>query len=200
MPPLTRSRCSKPDGVKGSAGRRNKGVDKQRPPRHTVRKSNRPESEQSGPDPPVSPAANTADATNSFKPPYTLLDYVTKRVAERDVKSSRDLIVSEACLAELASLVKASKATLAAMKRDEKRRKQGRSAMFTREELQEGEDLGAGDQNSSGISLDADREIPGDLVPAQVAQTEGEENQGKRFDTQRFFIPSPGAPEIFFSC
>ena len=197
MPPLLRPRCSKPDGVKGSAERRNKGVDKQRLPRHTVRKSNRPTSEQSGPNPPVSPAAITADATNSFKPPYILLDYVTKRVAEEDVKSARDLIVSESCLAELANIIKLSKTRLAAVKRDEKRRKQGRSAMTTREELQKGEDLWAGNQDSSGISLDADQENSGDSMPANVAQTEGEENQGKRVDTQGLAIPSPA---ILFSC
>ena len=197
MRPLPRSRCSKSDSVKGSAGRRNQGVDKQRPPRHSVRKSNRPTSEQNGPDPPVSAAATTAGATNSFKPPYALLDYVTKRVAEEDVKSSRDLILSEACQADLANLVKVLKARLATVKRDEKRRKQGKPVLFTREELQEGEKLWAADRYSLGISLDADRDYPGDPVPANVAQTEGEDHQGKRVDTQRVSIPSP---EILFSC
>ena len=183
MPPLPQIRCSKSDSVKGSAERRNQGVDKQRPPRHTVRKSNRPTSEQNGPDRPVSAAAITADATNSFKPPYTLLDYATKRVAEKDVKPSRDLIVYEACQADLANFVKVSKTRLASVKRDEKRRKQGRPVVFTREELQKGKDLWAADRHSLGISLDADRDYPGDSVPANVAQTEGEDNQGKRVDT-----------------
>ncbi|KAM0795881.1 hypothetical protein BDR22DRAFT_869354 [Usnea florida] len=177
MPPLPQLRCSRTDGVKGSAERRNKGVDKQRTPRHTVRKSNRATSEQSGPDRPVSAAAITADATNSFKPPSTLLDYVTKRVAEEDVKASTDLIVYEACQADRANLVKELKARLAVVKRDEKRRKQGRSATFTREELQKGEDLWAADRHSLGISLDADRDYPGDSVPDNVSQTEGEDNQ-----------------------
>ena len=197
MPPLPQLRCSRTDGVKGSAERRNKGVDKQRTPRHTVRKSIRPTSEQSGPDRPVSAAAITADATNSFKPPYNLLDYVTKRVAEEDVKASTDLIVSEACQADRANLVKELKTRLAVVKRDERRRRQGRSAMFTREELQKGQELWAADRHSLGISLDADRDYPGDSVPDNVAQTEGEDNQGKRIDTYRFSTPSM---EILFSC
>ena len=197
MPPLPQSRCSKSDSVKGSAERRNKSVDKQRPPRHTVRKSNRPTTEQNGPDPPVAAAAITADANYSFKPPYALLDYVTKRVAEKDVKRSRNLIVSEAFQADRPNFVKALKTRLATVKRDEERRKQGRPVVFTREELQRGEDLWAAERHSLGISLDADREYPGDSVPANVAQTGGEDNQGKRADTQRFYIPSS---EILFSC
>ena len=197
MPPLPQLRRSRTGGVKGSAERRKKGVDKQRTPRHTVRKSSRPTSEQSGPDRPVSAAAITANATNSFKPPYTLLDYVTKRVAEEDVEASRDLIVSEACQADLANRVKELKSRLKVVKRDERRRKEGKSAMFTREELQKGEDLWAADRYSLGIPLDADRDYPGDSVPVNVTQTEGEDNQGKRVDTHRFSIPSP---EILFSC
>ena len=197
MPPLPQSRCSKSESAKGSAERRNKGVDKQRPPGHTVRKSNRPTSEQNGPDPPVSAAAITADATDPFKIPHTLLDYVTERVAVKDVKPSRSHIVSEACQADRANFVKALKTRIAQFKRDERRRKQGRPVRFTREELQRGEDLWAAERHLLGISLDADRKYPGDPVPANVAQTEGEDNQGKSIDTQRFFILSQ---EILFSC
>ena len=185
MPSLPQSRCSKPDVVKGSAERRNKGVDKQRRPRHSVRGVTRPATEQSVADPPVSAAAITADATDSFKPPYTLLDYVTKRVAQEDAKPSVDLIVAEACQAELAKSVQVLKTRLAVLKRDERRRKQGRSAMFTRQELQKGKDLWAKDRYSLGISLDADRDYPGDSVPPNVVQTEDVHNQGKRVDTQR---------------
>lgn len=97
MPRLPRARRPKADGVEGTAEHRDTGTDKLGHRRPSTRKTKGPTSEHNHPKPPVPEADISTDApifkadnSTSPEPRFYLLDYTTKRVAEKYENPVRD--------------------------------------------------------------------------------------------------------------